>query len=76
MHQVKLFVGIEQELATVEAQVNDWIRESNAKVINIIANVAPQTPNPAAESRGALSEGGSRRFSPSDIFLCVVYEAD
>lgn len=76
MHQVKLFVGIEQELAALETQVNDWIRESNARVVNIIANAAPQTPNPAAASRGSLNDGGARRFSSSDIFLCVVYETD
>ena len=76
MHQVKLFVGVEQEIDMLERQVNEWIREHNARVLSITSNIAPQTPNPAAVGRGSLGDTSARRFSPSDIFLCVTYETD
>ncbi len=70
MHQIKLFVDLESNAQAMEDRINDWLKESGAKVINIVGNVAPQTVT--AESKGtALAE---RKFSSSDLFGAVVYE--
>ena len=66
MQQIKLFKSVETELAALETDVNAWLKTSGGKVINIFGNIAPQTRGEAG--------GGDRRFSPSDIFLAIVYE--
>ena len=66
MQQVKLFKGREDELATLEHQVNLWIAEHQAKVINIVGNIAPQSPSSHPNSRP----------DPSDILLLVMHDTD
>jgi len=71
VHQIKIFADIESNVDALEGRVNAWLRESGAKVINIFGNIAPQTVTSA--SRGtALAE---RKFSSSDVFMVVVYDA-
>lgn len=70
MQQVKLFKGLENELAALENEVNRWLRETRARVISITGNMASQTPNPGSEG-GGLSKSP---FAPSDVFLVVLYE--
>ena len=67
MQQVKLFKSVEAEISNLEKEVNDWIRESGVRVLGIEGNIAPQT----LAASGTSSAG---RFSPSDIFLIVLYE--
>ena len=67
MQQIKLFKSVEAELSVLEKEVNDWIRESGVRVLSIEGNIAPQT---LATSRTS----STGRFSPSDIFLIVMYE--
>jgi hypothetical protein len=69
MHQVKIFRGLESEVPLLEKQVNTWLAESRVKVVNMFGNMSPQSPSPT--SSAALS--GSA-FSPSDIFLVILYE--
>lgn len=76
MQQVKIFIGVEQESNLMEQEVNAWLRDSGARIVSVIGNIAPQTPNAPSGTRGSLSEGPGRRFAPSDLFLCVVYETD
>ena len=71
MQQVKLFKGLESELSKLEAEVNDWIRDSGARVLSISGNIAPQSEAPEGK-RGGLGSG----FAPSDIVLVVLYETD
>ena len=50
MQQIKIFKGIENDLSTLEADINAWLVESDVDVINIFGNIAPQsgaTSNPA-----------------------------
>ena len=76
MQQVKLFTGSEDQIGSLERSVNDWLRSSNARVINVFGNIAPQSVMPISESKASLShEGGSRRFAASDVFMCIVYES-
>ncbi len=66
MQQIKIFKGVETDVNSLESDVNGWLKQNGAKVVNIFGNIAPQT-------RG--HEGpAERRFSPSDILITVVYE--
>lgn len=68
MQQIKIFKSIETEVSSLESEINSRLQESGVKVINIFGNIAPQTVN--SESTAT----GSRAFSPSDVFMVVVYE--
>ena len=72
MHQIRLFLDIESNAESMERKVNDWLKESGAKVVNIFGNIAAQTVTPEAKS----STMGTRKFSSSDLFVVVVYEVD
>lgn len=65
---IKLFVGIETNLAALERDVNGWITSSGAEVINILGNLSPQT-----QARDIAGQSNERRFAPSDILIIVVY---
>lgn len=75
MQQVRLFTGTEDQIGSMERSVNDWLRTSNARVISVFGNMSPQSVMPSSENKGSLSHDGvSRRFAPSDVFMCVVYD--
>jgi hypothetical protein len=76
MHQIKLFCGIEGGTSRLESEVNSWLRDTKPKaIVNVFGNMSPQAVLPQGEAKKIAQEGGSRRFAPSDIFLCIVYEA-
>jgi hypothetical protein len=65
MQKIKLFKSIESELASLESEINEWIKTTGVKVISISGNIAPQS----------LSSGGTLgSFSASDVLLIVMYE--
>ena len=64
MQQVKIFKSVENELNTLEAEMNAWIASSGARIISISGNIAPQ-------SAGALE---SKSFGASDVLIIVLYE--
>ena len=64
MRLVKIFKSIENELWTMENEINTWIKESGAQIISVAGNIAPQTGN-----------GVSQGFSASDVLVIVVYES-
>lgn len=70
MQQIKIFKGLESEIGVLEGKVNTWLAESKVRVLNIIGNIAPQSP-PPDEKSGAL---GMSAFSPSDVLIVVLYE--
>ncbi len=70
MHQIKLFKGIESEIPTLERDVNAWLRDSGAKVVQIFGNMSPQTAIADAHETKL-----GRAYTPSDVFLAVLYEA-
>ncbi|MDX2132594.1 MAG: hypothetical protein SFY69_11140 [Planctomycetota bacterium] len=75
MHQIKLFEGSEDAMRALENEINEWLRTSGAKVVQVFGNIAPQSVLPSSESRAGLAaDGGIRRFAPSDILVCVLYE--
>jgi hypothetical protein len=70
MRQVKLFKALESEVATLEAEVNDWISQSGVQVVSVTGNIAPQSEK-AGSSSGGL---GRSSHAPSDVILIVLYE--
>jgi hypothetical protein len=76
VHQIKLFRGLESDLAAVEREVNAWLASSDAKVVQVFGNVAPQTPRMESTTGHLLGADRTnpRGFVASDIFLAVVYE--
>ncbi|MEM1227435.1 MAG: hypothetical protein AAGJ40_17175 [Planctomycetota bacterium] len=67
VQQVKLFKGVDSELAELERQINRWIRKSGARVLSISGNIAAQPP---AQS-GMVSS-----FAASDVLMIVHVEVD
>lgn len=70
MQQIKIFKGIEHELKSLEEEVNAWLVESEVEVLQIVGNIAPQTPSSRPDASG-LTQG---EFPPSDVFLIVLYK--
>ena len=70
MQQIKIFKGLETEIGALEGKVNAWLAQGGVRVINIVGNIAPQSP-PPDEKSGAL---GMSAFSPSDVMIIVLYE--
>jgi len=70
MQQVKFFKGIESNVDTIEKEINDWLRQSGAKVISITGNIAPQSTKP-----GGGSGLGNSHFASSDVLVIVLYES-
>ena len=68
VQQIRIFKSIESEVGELEREINGWLQESGVKVLNIFGNIAPQTVMNDATSTG-------RAFSPSDIFLVVIFES-
>ncbi|MBN1590161.1 MAG: hypothetical protein JW888_11645 [Pirellulales bacterium] len=71
MQQVRIFKGVESDIASLEKEVNTWIRHSGAKIVGITGNIAPQSESGASGS-GALGGG---HFAASDVLLIVLYES-
>ncbi len=68
MQQVKIFKSIESEIPAMEEEINGWLAESGARVVQMSGNIAPQT-----QAENSLGGGGSS-FSSSDVILMIVYE--
>ena len=64
MRKVKIFKSIESELWTMEKEINSWVEESGAKIIDIAGNIAPQS-----------GKGPGQGFSASDVLVIVTYES-
>ena len=70
MQQIKIFKSIESDVSDLERDINAWLKESGARVVNVFGNIAPQTISDPEKARG------SRGFSPSDVLIAVLYETD
>ncbi len=70
MQQIKIFKSIESDVSDLERDINAWLKESGARVVNVIGNIAPQTISDPEKAKG------SRGFSPSDVLIAVLYETD
>lgn len=70
MQQIRIFKGIESEVAELQAEVNRWLADTGVKVQQIVAGIAPQTTS-AAGSTGLTKSP----FAPSDVMIVVLYES-
>lgn len=68
MHQVRLFKGVANEIRELEREINAWMQESGAKVVNVFGNIAPQS--------GVDDAKLGKKFEASDLFLCIVFEQE
>ena len=73
MQQVKLFTGIEGATEELSREINGWIRESGATVLQISGNIAPQSHG-GSGATGLSRTGSSAGRVSSDLFVIVLYE--
>ena len=64
MRKVKLFKGLDEDLPSLEQEINGWVEQTEAQIVSVTGNIAPQTP----------SDTQRMGLSPSDVLLVVVYE--
>ena len=64
MQQVKIFKVLETEVEALEQDINTWLADSGARIVNITANLAPQSPRSHPNARE----------TPSDVFVMITYE--
>ena len=69
MQQIKIFKSIESDASCLEREINAWLKESGARVVNVFGNIAPQTIGDPEKAKG------NRAFSPSDILIVLLYES-
>ena len=70
MQQIKIFKGIESDIVALETEVNKWLAESQAEVINMFGNIAPQTTSSELKHSGLTKSA----FAPSDVLLVILYK--
>jgi hypothetical protein len=69
VHRIKLFKGVESEIAELEHEINQWLAASEARIVQVFGNIAPQTI-------GSGKTGSATRiFDQSDVLIAVVYDA-
>jgi hypothetical protein len=73
MQQIKLFLGSDEELGKLESEVNAWLRASNVTPTQISGNLAPRALMKTSDNKAISTEGGMRRFAPSDVLVMVTY---
>lgn len=64
MRKVKIFKSIESELIALEEEINAWVEETQAHIVSITGNIAPQT----------VVQQATGMFSASDVLVIVTYE--
>lgn len=67
VQQVKLFKGVDTEMADLEKQINRFIRKNNIRVLSITGNLSP---SPSAGT------GPMNSFAGGDVLLILLYEVD
>ena len=70
MQQIRFFKATETDLVAVQDEMNQWLRESGVRVVQVFGNIAPQTVTPDHPSTGLTKSA----FAPSDVLIAVVYE--
>lgn len=73
MQQVKLFMGLEGDTEELTKEINNWIRDSSAKVIQISGNIAPQSMHAVEQGHSLPAVGTLGGRPPSDILVIILY---
>ena len=61
MQRVKLFKSVENEVASLEQEINEWIESSGATIIHCFGNISEQT---MATQKAGTTGRTSRAMSP------------
>ena len=69
MQQVKIFKGLESNLPGLEKEVNAWLAESNARVLQMFGNLAA-----TSGERNETNSLSAYPYVASDVLLVVLYE--
>jgi len=69
MHQIKIFKGLESNLALLEKEVNAWLAESGARVVQMFGNLAAQSGQ-----RNETNSLAAYPYVASDVLLVILYE--
>ena len=64
MRKIKFFKGVESELVALEEEINAWVAQTQADIVAVTGNIAPQTPH--GSTLGT--------FATSDVLVIVTYE--
>jgi len=74
MAKIKVFTGVENDVAEFEDRVNGWLSErgDGLRIIQMCGNIAPQT----LARHAATSQTTGRSFNPSDLFVMFLYEQE
>ena len=75
MPQVKIFTGIEGGAEELSKSINDWAKETGAKMLQVTGNIAPQSMTGSGSGATLAGSGASGR-APSDILVIVLYETE
>jgi hypothetical protein len=70
MQQVRIFKGLETDVAVLEKQINAWLAESGVRVLQITGNIAPQG-GPTDPKAGSIA---ASPYAASDVLIIVLYE--
>jgi hypothetical protein len=70
MQQIKIFKNVENDLAALEEEVNTWIVESEAAVLQVFGNISPQSRSSLPHATGLTKS----EFPPSDVMIVVLYD--
>ena len=72
MQKIKIFKGVENDLVSLEADVNAWLAATKSTVKQITGNIAPQSHTASLQGGHGLTKS---EFPPSDVLLIVLYES-
>ena len=70
MQQIKIFKGLESNLPLLEKEVNAWLGESRARVVQMFGNLAAQSGQ-----RNETNSLAAYPYVASDVLLVILYEA-
>ncbi len=76
MQQVKIFTGLEGATEELCGEINNWIRETGAKILQISGNIAPQSIGSSGTAPGLQGAGAMAGRLPSDILVIVLYTVE
>ena len=70
MQQIHFFKSTENDLTSLQSEMNVWLRSNPVRVVQIFGNIAPQTVTQDDAGTGLTKSA----FAPSDVLVAVLYE--
>ena len=70
MQQIRFFKSTENDLTSLQSEMNAWLKANPVRVVQIFGNIAPQTVSGEEAGTGLTKSA----FAPSDVLVAVLYE--